>query len=252
MTEHRSLREREKELRCLYAIHDILRDRDQSPVEAFARVAAAIPAGWQRNDAAGARIEYLGRSYVGPGFCSASPTIAEPIRVWGVEFGRVEVSDTSAPDLRDEPVFLPEEATLLRNIAARLGEYLEWKQTELLGRRPTRALHGEWREAYVRALGAQLDADRFCVDALYLGGSTENGAAGPSSDVDLFLVFRGSPEQRRELAAWLDGWSRALAEVAHQQTGFAFPNGLLDVHWLDEPPDRHRRHELSEIPLHRG
>lgn len=83
MSESRDLRERAKELRCLYAIHDILRERDQSPPQAFARVVEAVPAGWQRPSAVGARIHYLGRNYVGPGFSSASPTISEPIRAWG-------------------------------------------------------------------------------------------------------------------------------------------------------------------------
>ena len=124
MPEPGDLREREKELRCLYAVHDILRDRAQSPVQAFARVVEAIPEGWQRPKAVGARIEYLGRSYVGPGFCSASPTIHEPIRVWDTTVGRVDVSDTSDPDEPAERLFLREERDLLRSIAARVGEQI--------------------------------------------------------------------------------------------------------------------------------
>lgn len=125
MPDTRDLRERAKELRCLYTVHDILRERHQSPVQAFSRIVEAIPAGWQRPQTAGSRIEYLGRSYVGPGFCSSSPILSEPIRVWGTEFGRVQVSDTATPDAEADPMFLPDEIALLRNVATRLGEYLE-------------------------------------------------------------------------------------------------------------------------------
>jgi len=249
MPDPRDLRERAKELRCLYSIHDILRERAQSPVQAFSRVVEAIPEGWQRPGSAGARIEYLGRSYVGRGFCSASPMISEPLCVWQTEFGRIDVSDTSSPDEPAHQVFLAEERDLLRSIAARVGEYLEWKQTELLGGQPTAALHWQWRERYVEALGASLDRERFGVQALFLGGSTEAGEAGPGSDIDLFVVTNGSEQQRHELATWLEGWSRCLAEVARQQTGYPFSRGILDVHWLESLPGGHERFELREVAL---
>jgi predicted nucleotidyltransferase len=249
MSEPDELRERTKELRCLYSIHDILRERARSPVQAFFRVVEAIPAGLQRPAAAGARIEYLGRSYVGPGFFSVAPRISESIRVWGTDFGCVEVSDASDPEGQADRVFLPEEGALLRNIAARLGEYLEWKQTELLGGLPTAALHWQWRESYVQALGANLDRERFGVEALYLGGSTEAGDAGPGSDIDLYVVTNGSDPQRRELVTWLEGWSECLAEVARQQTGYPFSRGILDVHWLERPPGIHERFEMREVAL---
>ena len=67
MKEVDALRERAKELRCLYRVHEILSRRGQPPAHAFLAVLEAIPEGWQRPDSTGARIEYLGRSYVGPG-----------------------------------------------------------------------------------------------------------------------------------------------------------------------------------------
>ena len=130
-----ALRERAKELRCLYAIDAVVSERGQTPSRAFLRVLEAIPSGWQRPETTGARIDYLGRQYVGPGFSSAGRTMSRSMLLFGVEAGRIEVSDTS-PDAAGSAPFLPEEEELLRRIASRLGEYLEWKHTELLGERP--------------------------------------------------------------------------------------------------------------------
>jgi hypothetical protein len=215
-------------------------------------VLEAIPGGWRRPASTGARIEYLGRSFVGPGYSSSGRTIVEPIRVGGVPVGRIEVGDT-APGLDDltDP-FLAEEVELLRNIAARLGEFLEWKHTELFGERVSTADHWRWRQRYAESLAANLDGERFGVECVFVGGSTESGDAGPGSDIDLYVVCRGSDAQRRDLALWLEGWSLCLAEFALQQTGYTFSAGILNVHWLERPPDPWRRPDLRQLALAGG
>ncbi len=249
MKELRELRERAKELSCLYRVHEILSCRGQPPAHTFLAVLEAIPAGWQRPDATGARIEYLGRSYVGPGYSSSGQSITAPIRLDRTEVGCVEVSDASVID-DEAATFLDEEKELLGNIAHRLGEYLEWKHTELLGERATTAgVHWRWREGYADALAAALDAERFGVTGLYLGGSTENGNAGPGSDIDLIVVFQGSDAQREQLTLWFEGWSLCLAELALQQTGYGFPEGILNIQWLSEAPNLRRRPDLRALQL---
>lgn len=249
MKELRALRERAKELNCLYRVHEILSRRGQPPAHTFLAVLEAIPEGWQRPEATGARIEYLGRSYVGPGYSSSGQSITAPIRLDRTEVGCLEVSDAS-PVADDAAVFLDEEKKLLDNIAHRLGEYLEWKHTELLGERSTTAgVHWRWREGYAEALAAALDAARFGVLAVYIGGSTGSGNAGPGSDIDLAIVFQGSDAQREQLRLWLEGWSLCLAELALQQTGYGFPEGILNVQWLSEPPNLRCRPDLRALPL---
>jgi hypothetical protein len=82
-------------------------------------------------------------------------------------------------------------------------------------------------------IAASLDPDRFGIEALYLIGSTKNATAGPGSDLDLIVHFRGSPEQRAELRAWLEGWSLCLAELNYLRTGYRSP-GLLDLHFVTD------------------
>lgn len=250
MDDIHALRERAKELRCLYSIDAIVGDRDQTPAHAFLRVLEAIPAGWQRPHSTGARITYLGRGFVGPGFSSWAPQLSEPIRIWHTEVGRLDVSDHEAPDVAP---FLPEEEELLRRIAGRLGEYLEWKHTELFGdRTPPSSGHWRWRQRFAEALADGIDASRFGIERLYIGGSTARGEAASGSDIDLYVLCRGSQEQRGALGLWLEGWSACLAEVALQQTGHPFPGGILNVVWLSEEPDLRRRHDLQELALRHG
>ena len=53
------------------------------------------------------------------------------------------------------------------------------------------------------------------------------------SDIDLLVHVRGTAAQRGQLCEWLDGWSRALAEINHLRTGYV-TDGLLDVHLVTD------------------
>lgn len=216
----------------------------------FLEVLQALPAGWQRPESTGARIEYLGRSYVGPGFSSDGKSISHPLRLWGVELGRIVVSDNDPSAMEGDRPFLPEEDELLGRVARRLGEYLEWKHTELLGERtPSNTVHWAWRQRFAEALADSIDPERFGVSRLYIGGSTARGDAGPGSDIDLYILFHGATEQRDVLAAWIEGWSLCLAEVVLQQTGHPFPGGILNVQWLKQEPGIRQRDGLHELKL---
>jgi len=250
MKDIHALQERAKELRCLYSVDAVVSDRSQTPPRAFLRVLRAIPAGWQHPDSTGARIEYLGRSYVGPGFASHGHVMSEPILLWGVEVGRISVSDHDEAAMREDRPFLPEEGELLRRIAGRLGEYLEWKHTELLGDRTSpMQSHWAWRQRFAEALADSIAPERFGVSRIFVGGSTARGDAGPGSDIDLYIECHGSEAQKRDLSLWIEGWSLCLGQVALQQTGQPFPGGINNGQWLEGEPNVWQRAELYELKL---
>jgi hypothetical protein len=89
--------------------------------------------------------------------------------------------------------------------------------------------HSEWRMAMARAIAREVDASRLGVQAMYIFGSTKNATAGPCSDIDLLVHFRGTSYQRRLLLLWLDGWSKCLDEINQQRTGYE-TEGILEVH----------------------
>lgn len=247
MSDIHALRERAKELSCLYQIDAVLADRGQTPAEVFRRILGALPAGWQRPKSTAACIRYLGRSYVGDGFSHTKSQLTRAISVGGTEVGEIQVSDSSQPE--EARAFLAEEEELLRRISNRLGEYLEWKHAELLGGRSSGTEHWSWRQRYAESLADHIDPERFGVSRLFIGGSTALGKAGPGSDIDLYVLTTGTQAQRDALALWLEGWSLCLAEVSLQQTGQPFPRGMLNVQWLEDAPNLSRRPDLQELAL---
>ncbi len=86
-----------------------------------------------------------------------------------------------------------------------------------------------WRLRMAENIAALLDAERFGVEGFYVFGSTKNATAGPASDIDLLIHFKGNDTQREELMLWLEGWSLCLDEMNYLQTGYR-TGGLLDIH----------------------
>lgn len=93
--------------------------------------------------------------------------------------------------------------------------------------------HWQWRMRMAEHLASVLDGRRFGVEALYLFGSTKNATAGPESDIDLLVHFRGTSSQRREIEAWLEAWSLCLAHLNYLRTGRK-TESLLDVHLISD------------------
>jgi len=93
--------------------------------------------------------------------------------------------------------------------------------------------HWQWRHRMAEAIAAQVDPDRFGVVAIYLLGSTKNATAGPESDIDILIHFRGTESQRKELTTWLQGWSLCLSEINYLITGHK-TKGLLDIHMISD------------------
>jgi hypothetical protein len=93
--------------------------------------------------------------------------------------------------------------------------------------------HWRWRLRMAQRIAALLDPVRFGVKAAYVFGSTKNGTAGAASDIDLLLHVEAEDARRGALAVWLDGWSRALAEMNELRTGY-HTEGLLDVHYVTD------------------
>ncbi len=93
--------------------------------------------------------------------------------------------------------------------------------------------HWRWRFQTAEQLAANLDPARFGVQGIYLFGSTKNATAGPQSDIDLIIHFRGTEEQKNDLDLWLEGWSLSLDEINRRRTGYA-TGGLLNIKFVTD------------------
>jgi len=94
-------------------------------------------------------------------------------------------------------------------------------------------VHWRWRLQAAESIGANTDPQRFGVVGVYIFGSVSNATAGPESDIDLLIHFRGSEDQRGDLFTWLDGWNSCLSEENYQRTGYKITS-LLDVHLITD------------------
>jgi hypothetical protein len=103
-----------------------------------------------------------------------------------------------------------------------------------------------WRIQMAERIAAQLDPERHGVAGFYIFGSTKNATAGPGSDIDVLVHFRGTPEQRKQLETWLEGWSLCLAEMNFMRTGYR-TDGLLDAHFITDEDIEKKTSYASKI-----
>jgi two-component system NtrC family sensor kinase len=125
-----ALRERVKELTCLYRISQIAGQFGISLEEILQRIVELIPPAWQYPEIAFARIIVDGTSYTTNGFCDSPQRQTAEIIVDGVPRGFVElVYVEEKPDL-DEGPFLKEERNLIDTVAGQVALIIERKQSE--------------------------------------------------------------------------------------------------------------------------
>jgi PAS domain S-box-containing protein len=129
-----ALRERVKELTCLYAVSRIVEEKELSRQEMLQRTVEQLPPAWQYPDSTCARILFEDQELVSSGFRETPWKLSSPIVVDGGAVGAVEVYYLDErPELFEGP-FLREERSLLDEIAVRLADTLERGRTEAAAR----------------------------------------------------------------------------------------------------------------------
>lgn len=124
----RDLRERAKELSCLYEVEEILNKSDASPQELFTSIIKAIPPGWQYPDICQAKITYGDATYQSPNFKETPWVQSANIVVHNEVVGSISVYYTEEMPAADEGPFLKEERKLIRTIAERLSRRIQHQQ----------------------------------------------------------------------------------------------------------------------------
>jgi PAS domain S-box-containing protein len=124
-----ALRERVKELNCLYSIAAIIEKTDTTD-EIFRKTADLMPSGWYYPGLACARITYGNQEFKTENFQETAWKISADMIVYGNPIGVVEVRYLQEMADRDEGPFLKEERDLINAIAERLGRVAERKGTE--------------------------------------------------------------------------------------------------------------------------
>ncbi|MGD8699600.1 MAG: ATP-binding protein [Gemmatimonadales bacterium] len=126
----RALRERVKELSCLYSIARAVEDKSVGPDQAMERIVQLLPPAWQFPEIAVARIALDGREFTAGHFEDARVRQHARIVVGGKQRGTVEVGYVrEVTDVVNGP-FLQEEEHLIAGAAREIGEFLERREAE--------------------------------------------------------------------------------------------------------------------------
>ena len=183
--------------------------------------------------------------------------------------GKIQVYYTQLIRLLNNSQFLPEEQKLLNTIANRLSNYIFHKKliktlsylkspaTKQSPNDKSNVIlsslsdeHWKWRLSMVNIIVKKINANKFGVKAIYIIGSTKNANAGPASDIDLLIHFKGNENQKKELTAWVEGWSYCLAEMNYIKTGYIINDGLIDLHLITDEDISNRTSYAVMIGAH--
>ncbi|HOY58373.1 MAG TPA: hypothetical protein PK640_09595, partial [Verrucomicrobiota bacterium] len=118
----RVLRERAKELDCLYKVEELLASETRPLLDIFRDLIATIPCGWQYPEFCQAKLVCEDRIFEPPGYVQTPWKDTAPIRVESKTVGLVEVSYVKQMPSSPEGLFLEKESKLIRTIADRIGQ----------------------------------------------------------------------------------------------------------------------------------
>lgn len=245
------LNERAKELKCLYQISEALKDDNAEIISIFNKVLDAIPPGYQHPTICEARIIFEGNEYAALDFLETEWIQKAELVIDNHVAGEIHVC-YSQDIFENGIVFLPEEQKLLNAIADSLSRFIfhrRLKKTlELATNQDTGTEsfsdssllafesdeHWKWRFYIAEKIAGLADFELFGIQAVYLIGSAKTGNAGPASDIDLLIHFRGNKEQEQILISWLEGWGLGLSELNFHKTGYLVPGSLIDCHIITD------------------
>ncbi|MBU0517756.1 hypothetical protein KJ564_02310 [bacterium] len=123
-----ALRERVKELTCLYGIARLIEDPNRPLDEIMQGIVELIPPGWMYPEITFGRITLNNSSYCTQLFQEGPQRLAAPVIVNGQLCGKVEVFYAEKKRELDEGPFLKEERHLIDAIAREVSHILEHKQ----------------------------------------------------------------------------------------------------------------------------
>ena len=123
-----ALRERVKELTCLYGISQVAEQAGDDLGSALEGIVALLPPAWQYPEITEARIALDERTWQTSGLGSAWSSQVAEIHVAGVMRGRVEVAYREPRPPADEGPFLREERALIHEVARQVGLMVERQQ----------------------------------------------------------------------------------------------------------------------------
>lgn len=129
-TQEAALRERVKELTCLFSLAQLVERCGASVLEILRGAVELLPPAWQHPEIAAARIVLDGQSCATANFEEGGPVQSAPILVKGKPRGRIDVVYLEERPRQHEGPFLKEERNLIDAMALQIALIIERRQAE--------------------------------------------------------------------------------------------------------------------------
>jgi len=127
-----NLEERAKELNCLYAVEEILQDKNASFESIFKNIVKVIPPGMQYPEICHVKIVYQDFTYTTKKFRETSWFIGEDIKVQDRVVGWIKIYYSKEKSTEDDGPFLKEEKRVLNSITSRIGHFVMYQKLRLV------------------------------------------------------------------------------------------------------------------------
>lgn len=127
----KELKERVKELNCLYNLTQITENRRYSIDEVLQKTIKIIPDGWQYPELTVVKIIYQDKVYKSNNYSYKNINRTYPINISNEPAGSLEVGYLNKHEKLKHNIFLKEEYDLQKAIAQRLGLYIEYHLAEI-------------------------------------------------------------------------------------------------------------------------
>jgi len=125
-----SLKERAKELNCLYRVEEALRNPDAELTDIFLQIVEILPKGLRFPELAQAKITYKGEEFATKGFVPGTAKLSADLVVQNVNIGSICWSYIKEVPMHGDSEFLPEEEKLLQTLADRISQSILHHQLE--------------------------------------------------------------------------------------------------------------------------
>lgn len=247
------LQERAKELQCLYNIENVFADKKINFNDVFNKILKIIPNGWQFPAFCHAVIEFDNKHFILENSQESECSQCSELVVDNSIVGKIKVFYKDIPF--SGQCFLPEEQKLLNAIAERLSLFIFHNKLEktikLLSEKEVKDdkdqylksyndAHWKWRFRMSQLIAEKTDFEYYGLEAMYIIGSTKEANAGPASDIDLLVHFKGTESQKNLFKSWIDGWNHSLSELNKEKTGYKLEQGLIDLHIITNEDIKNR------------
>ena len=127
---HAALRERVKELTCLYSLVQLAEQPGITMEDILQGTVELLPSAWQYPEITAGRIVLDGRCYITANYTEGPHKLSSELVVKNEQRGGVEVIYTEGKPELDEGPFLQEERSLINAVARQIGFIVERRQAE--------------------------------------------------------------------------------------------------------------------------